>query len=318
MDKVAIVVVNYRTPWHLNLCLQSVFKHTQNFHLFLVQNSPDAYSLRVGNMFKAKYPEQITIIHNQKNLGYVGGVNSAYSEILKYERICLLNSDIIVTQGWLATLNEVLDKNPDVVQVWPDTNSHYPEKGFWRLVQRLPWGLNKLYRYRVSFGPPRSVKKDILFEAGQEFYWSYAGYCNLSRVEPYRQLGYILDPNIVHGYWDDFDQSYYLRQFGKVGISYRAYVFHFLNASFNQVQSINRSQKQELASLNGLYVMQKWQERLAADTKHFEPAYLQQLASGSEVIKTYLEFLHRKASDASFFSWIQTIPAKAVGEKFLG
>lgn len=312
----AIIVVNYRTPWHLDLCLQSVFKHTQNFHLFLVQNSPDNKSLEVGEKFKKLYPEKVTVIVNEKNLGYVGGVNSAYTEAMKYERVCLLNSDIIVSPGWLDAMNKVLDENPDVVQVYPDTNSHYPDQFIWKLVKKLPMLSDWLYQFHANINPPRSSKRG--FEETKEFYWSVGGYCNLFRAEFFRDLGYFLDTGIVHGYWDDFDLAYYLRQFGKVGTCYDSYVFHFLNTSFKKTKLLSPSQKEQLAFWNGMYIMHKWRERISAELADISTQMVGDLTLGSEVVKMFTIYKGLVAQKADTIEFIRSRPAMLVAKELMG
>lgn len=317
MTKTAIIVVNFQTPWHLNLCLQSLFKHTTNFHLFLVQNAPDADSLKVGEKFKAQHPDDTTIIINDKNEGYVGGVNSAYNAAMNYERVCFVNSDIIVTASWLDALNDVFDRFPDVVQVCPDTNSHYPETRFWKYVQRLPFGLNKLYRFRVNFNPPRDSDSDADFGEVSTFYYFPGGFCNLVRAEHFKQLGYFLDPGIVHGYWDDFDLAYYLRQFGRVGSIRRSYVFHFLNASINKVNEDREGMKQDLMQLNGLYVMYKWQQRLRKDLQRITIQTVLKDLQKSYVLQMVINTFGLESVYPDFSKFIDSKPASRIGDIFL-
>lgn len=317
MMKTAIIIVNYRTPWHLDLCLGSVFKHTTDFHLFLVQNSPDTESLKVGEKYKSQFPDQITIIVNEQNQGYVGGVNSAYTEAMNYERVCFVNSDIIVTVGWLKELNGVFDRFSDVVQVCPDTNNHYPEKKFWRIVQKLPFGLSKLYQHRVNYNPPRAQDANADFSEVSSFYYFPGGYCNLVRSEFFKELGYFLDPNIIHGYWDDFDLAYYLRQFGRVGSIPRSYVFHFLNASFNKVNENKAGMKQSLMQLNGLYVMDKWRDRLKQDLAQINNEQLLTDVRTSHVLQTVINYLGLVEAKPELQEYIRSIPAREIGAEFL-
>lgn len=311
--KTAIIVVNYRTPWHTDKCLEGIFKHTSDFHLFLVQNAPDLASISVGEKYQAAFPDQVTVIKNETNLGYVGGVNSAYVQAMNYERVCLVNSDLIVTAGWLSNMNKVLDEHADVVQVYPDSNSHYPEKFIWKLVKKLPFVADKLYRYQLYNNPPRSQKRG--FEETTEFYWAIGGYCNLFRTEPFKDKGYFLDPNIVHGYWDDFDLAFYLRQFGKVGTCYDSYVFHFLNTSFKNLK-MNPQTKTLLAFYNGLYVMDKWHTQIHEELKNLSAVEFTRLVEFSSVIQMYAKYLGTINEFPQIMSEIQLEVVK-IGKEFL-
>lgn len=308
--KTAIVIVNYRTAWHLRLCLESVFKHTQDFHIYLVHNDPDPESIEAGEQFLLRYPDYITVLVNKENLGFVGGVNTAYELAKEHERVCFLNSDIIVTNGWLATLNHTLDHDASIAQVAADTNSHYSENLIWRIVQRLPLGLNKLFRLRYYLGAPRYQGAQRGFHENP-FYLFAGGYCNLTRSEYFRDLGYFLDPRIVHGYWDDLDLSCYLSQFGKTGTSVESYVFHFLNASFNQLSTKRDQLKQQLQLLNGLYVMHKWEQYFIVHLKHLDHEELLNI-SGNPNLEMFFKYATIKSLHPNFGEYLGTNPASKV------
>lgn len=311
MAKVAIIVVNYRTPWHLDKCLQAVFQYTSDFHLFLVHNSPDADSIQISNKFKEAFPDQITVITHEQNLGLVAAINSTYDQASRFERVCFLNSDTIVTNGWLAELNRALDENPNAVQASPDSNSFYPESFIWNVLKRIPY----IYRFRYLFPTPKAAEQSD-FAPAKPFWLFLSGFCNLAKVEPFLKRGHFCDPNIVHGYWDDFEMTYYLRQFGEVGATNKAYVFHFLNASLDKVQDEGHNLKNKLMLLNGFYVMNKYRDRLK-----------QELASTSKdelfanfdnyVLKMVLSYFGITSIDSDFQSYIETLPAREVGQKFL-
>lgn len=313
--KTAIIIVNYRTPWHLKLCLESVFKYTEDFHLIVVQNAPDRRSRKVVKVYEERYPNTVTEIVNEKNLGFVEGVNSAYSTAINFERVCLLNSDTIVTKHWLNELNREMDENPDLVQISPDSNVFYPVPRFWKIISKLPLGLNKLSKHQATLHPTKS-KDQNGYRPISNFWQFPGGFCNLFKSEYFKGLGYFCDPNIIHGYWDDFDLSYYLRQFGKVGSTNKSYVFHFLNISFNKISEDKKGMKNRLMLLNSLYVMNKWKERLREDLLNLSKDELLN-STESYVVQAVLQYFGIVNVDSEFEKYIQTIPAKEIGEKFL-
>jgi GT2 family glycosyltransferase len=264
--RTAIIIVNYKTPWHLKKCLESVFENTKDFKVFVVHNAPDAESLSVGQFFRNKFSDKVQIYESVKNLGFVAGVNLAYPEAIEFDRVCLLNSDTIVTKGWLSELNKVLDEDQSIVQVSPDSNSYYNDDSIWRIIRLVPI-LKNFHYLQHNFNPPTSFTKDENFKEAKfyeykEFYRFCGGFCNVFRSEHFKDLGYFLDPNIVHGYWDDFDLSMYLKQFGKVGFTNKSYVYHFVNVSFNKINESKKNMKKMLHLLNGLYVMNKWESKV--------------------------------------------------------
>lgn len=318
----AIIIVNYKVPWHLDQCLRSVFKHTQNFHIFLVHNPGDEKSIAVGDKFKKKYPSQITIKINQENLGYVGGVNSAYQEAIEFERVCFLNPDSIVTSGWLQELNKVLDEKDEVVQVSPDSNQYYDESLLWRLVRwqvkkRWPLTGDKIYKYMLYFNPPHT-KEDLEFrDTGDAFYLFCGGFCNVIKSKYFKDLGYFLDPKIVHGYGDDFDLSYYLRQFGKLGTVNKSYVFHFVNASLKRLKTDGDYLKEHVKFLNRMYLIAKWEVRIKADMNIIGQERLIDLAQHHPEVKFMLEYYGLASVNPALKEYFKAAPANEYREQFL-
>ncbi len=318
--KTAIIIVSYKTPWYLNQCLKSIYKHTSNFHIYISQNTKDLASINVINKYISKYPNTLTLKINDKNLGYVGGVNSLYTETIQHERICFLNSDCIVTPNWLTEMNKVLDLDNNVVQVAPDSNQFYTEKLFWRLIRwqimkRFPILGARIYKYMLFFNPPRHSGNKDFSDTGDKFYLFCGGFCNLIRSKYFKDLGYLLDPNIVHGYGDDFDLSYYLRQFGKIGATYHSYVFHFVNASLNKLNS-REQLKQKVSQLNRLYIVSKWENRLKDDMNKVNQDELLSL-SNSQEIDIILKYFGIINIDPKFREYIKSIPAKEYENQLL-
>lgn len=315
IDKTAIVIINYKTAWHLKKCLESVFKNSTNFHIILIQNAPDYSSIKVAENFKTRFEKQITVINHEKNLGFVGGINSAFSEAIKYERICLLNSDCVVSENWLKILNDTMNSNPQIVQLSPDTNTlHLYRQGkITTLIKSiLPSSFDSI------FPKLKSEAKIKGFKEYSNFYEFPGGYCNLIKTEAIIQRGFFADPNIIHGYWDEFDLTSYLRTKGLVGWTDEAYVYHYHNVSLNKLVKKNKSNnlKLDLIKLNGFYVMYKWEKYIK---KEIEKMSLQKIMDrqDSYVFRTALLYLGTIEAKPEFRDYISTIPAREVGEKFL-
>lgn len=316
----AIIIVNYKTPWHLKECLKSIFEHTTDFHIFLVHNSIDPESIKVSVEFEAQYPKQITVVKHEHNLGLVGGVNSVYEQAIKYERICFLNSDIIVTENWLKELNNVIDEDPSVVQVAPDFNHYYQDPKIWRYVRytitpKFPKLGARLYKIFMKRNPPRAKDKDRGFVASEEIYNFCSGACNLVQSKCFKERGYFWDPNIIHGYGDDFDTSFYLRKFGKVGATNRSYVFHFLNVSFNKLDPEKANAKAMLQKLNRFYVVDKSADEIKSFLESLSRDELLRLSDVAQEVKLWIEYFGIIAVDKDFSSYIKSLPAKEYAKK---
>ena len=108
MTKIAIVILNWNKPELTINTVNSVLKikHQKfNYQIFLIDNGSSDNSLTT---FQDAYKDnqQVTIVRNDSNLGFVGGNNSAIKHILKqdFDSILLLNNDVIVDPNFLENL----------------------------------------------------------------------------------------------------------------------------------------------------------------------------------------------------------------------
>jgi GT2 family glycosyltransferase len=231
-----------------------------------------------------------------------------------------MNPDCIATKCWLEEMNKVLDKYEDVVQVSPDSNQYYNEKLFWRIVRwqikrRFPKLGDRIYRYLLYFNPPRSSDHYEFKDTGDAFYLFCGGFCNLIRTKYFRDLGYILDPKIVHGYGDDFDLSYYLRQFGKIGSVNSSYVFHFVNTSLRKLNT--HSLKDKVKFLNRMYVIGKWNDRLRKDISNLDQETLFNLVQNHPEVNFMVQYFGLIDINPKLEPYFDTAPANEFKLEFL-
>jgi GT2 family glycosyltransferase len=321
-NKTAIIIVNYQTPWHLNECLKSVYTNTEinTFKIFVVHNKPDKKSIQVTQKFEKKYPGTMRVFRNETNIGFVAGINTAYEEAKEYYRVCFLNSDILVTKNWLSVLNGFLDSDSSIAQISPDVNHNY-EQGFAikltkKLSNTFKLGIFKeIYKQALISSAVKGNRKG--FNEYKDFWGFCTGACNVSRMEYFVERGYFFDPNIIHGYGDDFDTSYYLKQFGKIGTTDESYVIHFVNTSINKINKLRSDLKQQLERLNTLYLVMKWEERLDNDIQKYEPEVIKHIESIENIVKYYKEFKDLVSKDPNFKKYISTIPAKGIWKQLV-
>lgn len=321
-NKTAIIIVNYQTPWHLNECLKSIYSNTElnTFQVFVVHNNPDLKSLEVTDSFLETYPSTLNVFVNESNVGLVQGVNTAYEKAKKYNRVCFLNSDVLVTKNWLSILNKYLDADDSIAQISPDLNHNY-EQGFTvKLFSKLA-NTFKLSVFKQAYKQvliSKAVKGNRKgFHEYKDFWGFCTGACNVSRMEYFVERGFFFDPNIIHGYGDDFDTSYYLKQFGKVGSTDESYVIHFVNTSIKKIDETKMNLKQELERLNALYLCMKWEQRMDKDIKEYTPEVINHIETIENIVKYYKEYKKLVVQDPNFKEYLSTIPAKQVWEKMI-
>jgi GT2 family glycosyltransferase len=96
MPKYTIIVVNYNGGDLVLACLESVFYHTGDFELIMVDNnSTDQSALQAIRRFP-----QIILLKNERNLGFAAANNVAIRKA-RGGWIVLLNPDTVVTGNWL-------------------------------------------------------------------------------------------------------------------------------------------------------------------------------------------------------------------------
>jgi len=115
-----IIIPVYNALDDLKECIASILKYTDKKHRVIVINdcSPDPQVKVFLNSLKY---DNIIICDNPKNLGFVGTVNVGMRK--SSNDVVLLNSDTIVTKGWLDKLIAAAYSNASIATVTPFTNN---------------------------------------------------------------------------------------------------------------------------------------------------------------------------------------------------
>jgi len=95
----SIIVVNFNGGELIIKCLESVFEHTSDFELILVDNNSEDES---ASRAMSRFP-QITLLKNERNIGFAAATNLGIRRS-QGRGIVLLNPDTEVTRDWLERL----------------------------------------------------------------------------------------------------------------------------------------------------------------------------------------------------------------------
>ncbi len=107
---VAVVILNWNGKKFLEQFLPSMVKSTYpNYSLVVADNASTDDSVE---FLKTYYP-QVSIIHNNGNLGYTGGYNAAL-QFVKADYYALVNSDVEVEKGWLEPLVNLMESDRQI------------------------------------------------------------------------------------------------------------------------------------------------------------------------------------------------------------
>lgn len=105
----SIIIVNYNGGSLIRACVESVFKHTHDFELILVDNhSTDNSDLEVAK----KFPE-VLVLKNSDNVGFAKANNMGIRRA-KGQWVVLLNPDTVVVRGWLDALAKCAQSSPEI------------------------------------------------------------------------------------------------------------------------------------------------------------------------------------------------------------
>ena len=118
-----VVVPVYNAPEDLRRCVASVLAHTRpGYRLVLIDDaSPDPGVARVFEEIARESHAHVELLVNERNLGFTGTANRGMG--LSRRDVVLLNSDTIVTDGWLDALLRCAAADPTIGTITPWSNN---------------------------------------------------------------------------------------------------------------------------------------------------------------------------------------------------
>lgn len=232
--------MNYNGSDVLKLTLDSLLRTKVNvdYVVCLVENGSDWENREAAeNAFIAFQNEHHGIVpdiylQSEKNLGFCGGNNIGIQRLLELkeiERICLLNTDVIVSDGWLDKLTE-----SDADIVGPVTNANGNEQTIWidYEVERNISALKKVNEFAAFRGRIYSG-----YEVPSE---CVTGFCSLIKREVFEDIG-LLDERFFPGGFDDSDfDKRVINKGGKVAIRRDCFIHHWGGGSFSKLAMSTR------------------------------------------------------------------------------
>ena len=217
--KVDIVIPAWNLYQFTKECIESIFACTDHpFHLIIVDNaSVDP----AKGYFKtlAQDKENVTLIRNEENLGFVKAVNKGIkTSCARY--VCLLNNDTLVTKGWLAEIIKVAQADARIGMVNANSNTLgcKPKKG--QKIDELAQEL-KVYSGKYT-----------------ELAWT-TGFCMLIKREVIEKIG-LFDEVYGMGNFEDADFCKRAQLQGYLSVCATAsYVYHRERQSFSKFKEFS-------------------------------------------------------------------------------
>jgi len=225
---VDIVMGVHNQPHFVEACLESLVRCTDepDWTLYLIDDLSDAYTASRLEHWQTRC-DRIRLLRNETNLGFIGTYNRGLKAgSAKY--VVLLNSDTVLTPGWLARMVRAAEADPRVALVNPLTN--------------------KASNLSVSMVPGSSA-----FAMGEVLHdrlkgWTFetitaVGFCLLVRRAALERHGY-LDEAFGQGYAEESDLHMRLvTQEWRAIAAADAYVYHRGEGSFPSAEGQTRREE---------------------------------------------------------------------------
>jgi GT2 family glycosyltransferase len=220
--RASVIVLTWNALEYIRQCADGLLAHTDPRHeLIFVDNGSQQETRDYLTRLAADH-EQIQVIFNETNLGFAAGNNVGLAAATG-QYVCLLNSDAVVTAGWLERLMRPLEGDPRLGLIGPVTNSI---TGMQKLEpvdydERTLEGL-------ADFAARRAVEHEG--EVGPSLW--IVGFCLLMRRELIMRVGG-LDEGFGLGNFEDTDFCLraFLTGYG-AAVAVDCFVHHFGSRSF--------------------------------------------------------------------------------------
>lgn len=237
--ELSIILVNWNCGQVIIDCIESLIKTIKktSYEIIVVDNDSKDKSIE---KIIYDYP-QIKVIQNEFNNMFAGANNQGY-EISKGDKIFILNSDTVVTEGAVDNLVQILKEGKESAVTCTLLNSdgtvqYYMHRGFPTLL-RLASGL--IYKRWNIFGFLPSVKKYLLIDNkfDKDFYVDQAaGAAIMLKRELIEKLGYLFDEKNFPLFYNDVDLCFQISKGGyKILCAVDIKIYHLKGNSVSKLK----------------------------------------------------------------------------------
>jgi GT2 family glycosyltransferase len=232
---VDIIIPVYGGLHVLKECVKSVMERTTwDYRLTFVDDaSPDPEVLEYLHTL-----DNVTVITNKQNRGFAAtvnrGINSTHNPY-----VCILNSDVIVTEDWLTKMLVALESDPKNCIVNPTTNNTalinvdmYPGRSY--LDMDMALGRQSVINYPeiMPTGFCFMYRRSLIDDIGpfDEAFGSYGEETDFW----YRAINHVTDAGVLLGY--------------KAVMADNCYLFHERGTSFSQLGETEHTKQRQAGS----------------------------------------------------------------------
>lgn len=245
MKQIAVVLLNWNGVDLLKQFLPLIEKYSEEAQIYVADNcSTDASKNYVETHFKT-----VKWIQLDQNYGYAKGYNQAL-KFVNEELVCLLNTDVEVTENWLQPILQIFNLNKEIGIIQPKILD-FKRKEYFEYAGAAGGFIDK---YGFPFCRGRifnTLEKDTNQYPSQEIFWA-SGACFFIRNSIFKQL-------------NGFDDAFFAHQ-EEIDLCWRAFnnniktfycnestVYHIGGATLNKANP----QKTYLNFRNSLFMLYK-------------------------------------------------------------
>ncbi|MBZ5606426.1 MAG: glycosyltransferase family 2 protein, partial [Acidobacteriia bacterium] len=215
----SIVIPIYNGLPFARACVASIYRTAGElpFEVIAVDNgsAPD-----IGEWIAHEHPG-IVYVHDPKPLGFARAVNRG-AAVARGRTLVVLNSDTVVTRGWLEGLDGALSADPQLGVVSPMTN----RAGEAALVEAAAFDVTAASAEEYA-ARRRAAPEVLVLPQRIPFF------CAAFRTEVWRELG-SLDESFEGGNFEDDDFCLRARLAGyRLGVARHIFIYHQESATFH-------------------------------------------------------------------------------------
>ncbi|RSK28858.1 glycosyltransferase [Bacillus sp. HMF5848] len=222
--KVDILLPIYNSPTETRACIESIITSTpkDNYNLYLLDDcSPNPEIKDILDFYAGRF-NNIIAVKNKENKGFPGNVNSGLR--ITENDVIILNSDTIVTDGWLMGLYNASVSQPKVAAVGPLSN--------YGIISSVP----TIYQQINDSIDINRINK-IIRNSSKMYIEApvLIGFCMYLTRKALNEIGLLDEATFKKGYGEEIDWCLRAREMGyKILISTDTYVYHKGGTSFGQ------------------------------------------------------------------------------------
>ena len=254
MEKVGIVIINFNSTNYLKITLKSVLEAKTNisYMVGIIDNGSTANERNECKKFIEKMQSDysdsnLKFYDAGENLGFSGGNNIIIKDFLANKsitHICLLNSDVIVTDYWIDYL---LEKDSDIIG--PVTNAAGNEQTI-----QIDYEISAT-EDAIPIVNEYASKRHICFEGYVVNSDLVTFFATLFKREIFEKIG-LLDEQFYPGSYEDDDYCLQALNAGyHIMISRDCFLHHFGSGSFSK---LNMNDRRNIGNINRERFEKKW------------------------------------------------------------